>query len=131
MRIAVASEDGVTVSQHFGRAPYYVVLAVEAGQVVSTETRPKAGHHTFAAEEHHPPRQQQHGYGLAAGARHEQMAEVIADCDAVIAGGMGRGAYESMQTRGIRPIITDVLNLREAALKCAQGSLPNLMERLH
>ena len=131
MRIAVASEDGVTVSQHFGMAPYYVVLAVEAGQVVSTETRPKASHHTFAAEEHHTPRGQQHGYGLAAHARHQQMAETIADCEVVIAGGMGRGAYEGMQAHGIRPIITDVLDVREAALLCAQGTLPNLMERLH
>ena len=124
MKVAVVSEDGVSVSQHFGRAPFYVVVTVEKGQVVSSERRAKAGHHSFAAQEHHPPSQQQHGYGVAARARHEQMAEVIADCDAVIAGGMGRGAYESMQTRGIRPIITDVLDLREAALKCAQGTSP-------
>jgi predicted Fe-Mo cluster-binding NifX family protein len=59
------------------------------------------------------------------------MAGVISDCDAVIAGGMGRGAYEALQARGIRPIITDLLDVREAALQCAQGTLPNLTERLH
>ncbi len=131
MKLAVVSEDGVKVSQHFGRAPYYVVVTVEEGQIVGSERREKAGHHTFAAQEHHPPRHEQHGYGVAAGAKHEQMAEVIADCDAVIAGGMGRGAYEAMQARGIRPVITDLLDLREAALQCAQGTLPNLTERLH
>jgi hypothetical protein len=30
--IAVISDDGRTVSQHFGRARYYVVLTVENGQ---------------------------------------------------------------------------------------------------
>ena len=29
MKIAVITEDGSTVSQHFGRAPYYTVLTVE------------------------------------------------------------------------------------------------------
>ena len=30
MRIAVVSDDGIGVSQHFGRAPYYVVFGVNA-----------------------------------------------------------------------------------------------------
>ena len=29
MKIAAVSEDGVTISQHFGRAPFYVVVTVE------------------------------------------------------------------------------------------------------
>ena len=47
MRIAVVSDDEATVSRHFGRAPYYVVVAIEDGRIVSRETRPKAGHQTF------------------------------------------------------------------------------------
>jgi len=51
MKIAAVSDDGVTLSQHFGRAPLYVVVTVENGQVVDRETREKSGHHIFAA--HH------------------------------------------------------------------------------
>ena len=29
MKIACITEDGHTISQHFGRAPYYLVLTVE------------------------------------------------------------------------------------------------------
>ena len=132
MKIAAISDDGVSISQHFGRAAYYVVLTVEDGRIVGNEMRPKAGHHTFAAQGHaRLAPGERHGYDAGSEAKHRSMAEAIADCEVVIAGGMGRGAYEGMQTHGIRPIITDVLDLREAALRCAQGTLPNLMERLH
>jgi len=53
MKIAAISDDGTTISQHFGRAPLYVVVTVEEGKIVGQETRDKTGHHTFAA--HHPP----------------------------------------------------------------------------
>jgi predicted Fe-Mo cluster-binding NifX family protein len=131
MKIAVVSEDGVSVSQHFGRAPLYVVVEVEGGQIVGNEKRSKVGHHVFASEDRQGPRREQHGYGAASHARHERMASSIADCEVVIAGGMGRGAFGSMQAQGIRPILTDVADIRQAALQCAQGTLPNLMDRLH
>ena len=131
MKIAAISDDGVHVSQHFGRAPYYVVLTVEEGRIIKDETRPKAGHHTFAAQEH--PRLapgERHGYDAGSQAKHRGMAETITDCEALIAGGMGWGAYESLKGYGIRPIITDVGDIREAVLRCAKGDLPDLMERL-
>ena len=44
MKIAAVTEDGVTISQHFGRAPYYVVLTIADGQVVAREQREKVAH---------------------------------------------------------------------------------------
>jgi len=131
MRIAVVSDNGRAVSQHFGRAPYYVVLAVEGDKIVSTETRPKAGHHSFAAQQHSASAEGPHGYDAASQARHRTMAEAIADCQVLIAGGMGWGAFESLRARGIEPVLTDVRDVGEAALRYVQGNLPNLVERLH
>jgi predicted Fe-Mo cluster-binding NifX family protein len=57
MKIAAVTEDGITISQHFGRAPYYVVVTIADGRVVSKEVRDKVGHAQFASEhqeEHHP-----------------------------------------------------------------------------
>jgi len=59
------------------------------------------------------------------------MAEAIGDCQALIAGGMGWGAKESLQQLGIEVVITDVEDARDAALRHAGGDLPNLVERLH
>jgi len=132
LKFAAISDDGVHVSQHFGRAPYYVVLTVEEGKVVDSETRLKAGHQTFAPQGH--PRLapgERHGYDPGSQAKHQAMAETIADCDVLIAGGMGWGAYESLKGHGIRPIVTDVDDIREAVRRHSEGNLPDLMERLH
>lgn len=132
MRIAAISDDGVHISQHFGRAPYYVVLTVEEGRIVDNETRLKAGHHTFAAQGHPSLAPgERHGYDPGSQAKHRSMAETITDCNVLIAGGMGWGAYESLKGHGIQPIITDVDDIREAVLRYLNGNLPDLMERLH
>ena len=131
MKIAAISDDGVTISQHFGRAPLYVVITVEEGKLVNEEMRNKAGHHTFAA--HHPDLApgEHHGYDAGSQVRHADMAETISDCQVLLAGGMGWGAYESMKSYNIEPIVTDVKNIDEAVQCYLDGKLANLMERLH
>ncbi|HJX61513.1 MAG TPA: NifB/NifX family molybdenum-iron cluster-binding protein [Dehalococcoidia bacterium] len=132
MKIAAVSEDGVNISQHFGRAPHYVVLTIEEGQIVADELRPKVGHHTFAGQGHSDPAPDgRHGCDAGSQTKHQLMAETIADCEVLIAGGMGWGAYESLRTRGIRPIVTDLTDIREAVLRLLRGELPDRMERLH
>lgn len=131
MKIAVVTEDERTISQHFGRAPYYLVLTVEDGKVTGKETREKAGHHTFAAHHTEAAPGEMHGYGAGAQTRHAAMAETIADCQVLIAGGMGMGAYESMRSRGIDVIVTDEENIDESVSRYIEGNLVNLMDRLH
>lgn len=36
------------------------------------------------------------------------------DCQYLVVGGMGAGAYESMQHEGIKPIVTDLSSIDEA-----------------
>jgi len=132
LKIAVVSEDGVNISQHFGRAPFYVVVSVEGGKVSGKETRPKAGHREFAIqqEEEHDA-SGRHGYGAASNSRHATMASTIADCHVILAGGMGYGAYENFKGRGLEVVVTDVTDIEEA-IKCyLEGNLSNLMGRLH
>jgi len=131
VKIAAISDDGVNISQHFGRAPLYVVITVEENKVVGKETRPKAGHHTFAATEHPTAPGERHGYDAGSQAKHRSMAETVADCQVLLTGGMGWGAYESMKSYNIEPVVTDVANIDEAVQLFLGGRLPNLMERLH
>jgi predicted Fe-Mo cluster-binding NifX family protein len=59
------------------------------------------------------------------------MAESIADCEAVLCRGMGMGAYQSMQVLGIRPVVTDIETIDEAALAYNRGNIIDHPERLH
>jgi predicted Fe-Mo cluster-binding NifX family protein len=133
MKIAFATDDGSTISQHFGRAIYYAVLEIEDGRILRRELRDKPNHNHFADHSHHAPTEptQQHGMDPAAQARHGQMAQSITDCEALICRGMGRGAYESMKEHGIRPLITDIHSVEDAALLYARGELVDHIEKLH
>jgi len=134
MKIAVVTEDGATISQHFGRAPFYQVVTVEDGKVVSREKRNKAGHHTAGSDgchEDHSCHDGKHGMDAASQAKHAGMLANILDSQVLIAGGMGYGAYESLKSSGIEPIITDVESIDEAVKLYLEGKLVDLTEKLH
>ena len=132
MKIAVITDDGKTISQHFGRAQYYQVATVENGQVINHELRDKLGHANFVNEPHHPEIPgQPHGFSPASQDRHAQMAQAITDCEVLLCRGMGMGAYESMKTYGIRPIVTDIVNIDDAVMAYVGGNIVDHVERLH
>ncbi|RPH46974.1 MAG: dinitrogenase iron-molybdenum cofactor biosynthesis protein [Burkholderiales bacterium] len=132
MKIAAITEDGKTISQHFGRAPYYLVLTVEDGKIVQRELREKLGHAQFVNLPH-PEEQpgQPHGMDTASHNKHLQMAEAIADCEALLCRGMGMGAYESMKARGIRPVVTDIPSIDEAVMAYTAGTIIDQVDLLH
>ncbi len=132
MKIAVVSMDGATISQHFGRATLYLVYSVDNGKVVGKETRSKITHHHSATDNewecgHHG----KHGCDSGSQAKHASMMDTITDCNVLVAGGMGWGAYQSLKSYNIEPIVTDVTGIEEAVKLYLAGKLPNLMERLH
>lgn len=132
IKIAAVSDDGQTISQHFGRAKYYIVLTIEDGKITAREQREKMGHAHFAGEEHAEEKDPRgHGFAPAEQNRHFQMAEAIKDCQFLLARGMGAGAYTNMEQVGIKPVITDIANIDEAALQAAQGVIVDHKEKLH
>ena len=132
MKIAVVSDDKSSISQHFGKAKYYVIYQIENSKVLNREIRTKLVHHNgvgrsgFRAEH-----ECDHGYGKGAHIRHRGMIEIISDCQAMIAGGMGWGAYESLKNQDIDTVITDVKDMDKAVELYLTGKLTNLMQRLH
>ena len=130
MRIALISDNGKNVSQHFGRARYFVVVTVEDGQEMNREVRDKLGHSSFANDPQ-DEEQAQHGFSRGAQHRHGRMIEAINDCEVLVAGGMGAGARESIKACGIRPILTDVLSISDVVKAYVEGRLEDHVERIH
>jgi predicted DNA-binding protein (UPF0251 family)/predicted Fe-Mo cluster-binding NifX family protein len=132
MKIAIVTDDGKTICQHFGRARYYTVVTIENGKVINTEQRAKAGHHAAGMQhESHDSAGTPHGFDAHAQTSHAGMMSNITDCQLVIAGGMGYGAQVSLKQAGIDVHMTDVTNIDEAINLYIQEKLPNLQERLH
>jgi len=132
MNIAAITEDGKTISQHFGRAPYYLVLTVESGQIIRRELRDKLNHAHFVNQPHEPEQPgQPHGMDASSHNKHLQMAEAIVDCDALLCGGMGMGAYQSMVSRGIKPVVTEIQDIEQAVIAYAEGKIVDRVDWLH
>jgi predicted Fe-Mo cluster-binding NifX family protein len=132
MKIAGITDDGKTISQHFGRAQHYLVATVENGQIIHREMRDKLNHNHFHAEGHgHEEHGERHGYGPAADNRHGRMAETITDCEALLCRGMGMGAYENMKSRNIKPVVTDIASVDEAVMAYVNGQIVDHVEKLH
>jgi predicted Fe-Mo cluster-binding NifX family protein len=131
MKIAVVTDDEITISQHFGQASWYMVYTVEDGKVTGKEKRPKMGHKHYAHKDEHPHvHGEHHGCDMASLSRHASMAEAIKDSQVLIAGGMGMAAFESMRKFNIDPIVTDISNIEDAVKMYIAGKLPNLMNRV-
>jgi len=131
-KVAAITDDGNIISQHFGRAQYYLVATIEDGKIISRELRNKIGHAHFANQPHseeHPG--QPHGMDPASHDKHVQMAETIADCEALLCRGMGRGAYESMKAVGIRPVVTEIAMVDEAVMAYLEGKIIDRIDKLH
>ena len=132
MKIAAITDDGKAISLHFGRAQYYLVATVENGQIINREMRPKLGHNHFSNQPHEEESHgQRHGTDPASHDKHLQISEAITDCEALLCRGMGRGAYESMKTRNIRPMVTDIADIDDAIMAYANGQIIDHTEKLH
>ncbi|HSM23394.1 MAG TPA: NifB/NifX family molybdenum-iron cluster-binding protein [Anaerolineaceae bacterium] len=132
MKIAVITNEGKTISQHFGRAPYYLVLTIEEGEVTQREMREKMGHTHFVGQ-HEEHEHGTAGHGMDAGShkKHTSMADAISDCKVLICGGMGMGAYESMRRLNIKPVVTDLRDIDAAVQAFIDGKLIDHTELLH
>jgi predicted Fe-Mo cluster-binding NifX family protein len=132
MKIAAITDNGKTISQHFGRAQYYLVATVENGEIIDRELREKLGHAQFANEPHAADIPgQPHGMDPASHDRHILMAQAILDCKVLLCRGMGTGAYESMKVAGIQPVVTDIVTIDEAVLAYINGRIEDHVDRLH
>lgn len=120
-KLAVASDDGVNLSRHFGRSRYFLVFDVEDGKILGHSVR----ENTFAGRAgrkcQHGTERQHTGHGHHAG-----LAAVLGDCRAVICGGMGPRAAEELRQRGVEPVVVaEEMSPEEVVGRYLQGRLNN------
>lgn len=135
LKIAVVTDNGERISPHFGRARYYKVFTVEDGHIVAEELRPRGmggngqGHgHGRAGHAHHEhEHEHEHGHGHH---DHRGMLQPIADCQVLIAGGMGGPAFAAAQAAGLEVVLTGG-PIRAAVEAYLRGELTTDPRRLH
>jgi predicted Fe-Mo cluster-binding NifX family protein len=99
MKIAIASDDGISLSSHFGRCRCFLVYEANGGQVTGPEIRTN-GFTAFAKGECDGQDSHVHVHHS-----HADIVEALSDCRVVLCGGMGWRAAEEFQSRGIQPLV--------------------------
>ncbi len=126
LKAAFATNDGVKISKHFGRAEYFEIIEMNEDKIISRERRANTGAH-----QHHTHDHEHGGMHHEHEGRHNQMAEIIKDCDHVIAGGMGTPIYNALTSLGKKVIVTSLNNIDEALAEISKGTIVNHTEKLH
>jgi predicted Fe-Mo cluster-binding NifX family protein len=130
MKLAVVTDDHSTICAHFGRALFYEVFSISDGKVTGRETFPKASHNQPANGPHAEP-----GFAYGQGSTeenlHTRMFAPILDCQVVLAGGMGQGAYNGLKQAGVQPLLTDMREIDQAVRAYLDGTLTDHPELLH
>jgi predicted Fe-Mo cluster-binding NifX family protein len=124
--IAIATDDGLSVSSHFGQASFYEVLTFSNGIIIHRERRKKHEHHSYLSadsdhEHHHEGHEQ----------RHQAMVSSIPDCLAVVAHGMGQGAVEHLHQSNLLPVLTELRTIDEVIEAVGTDSLVSDPRRIH
>jgi predicted Fe-Mo cluster-binding NifX family protein len=123
MKIAAITADGVSIHSHFGQAPYFTVLEIVDGHIISREQRPKPFHKWhYDHAVHHPEKRDAHSGSMAA---------VIDDCEVLLARGMGEPAFYALSAAGIEPILVSEKTIDEAVQAYLSGELQHHSERIH
>ncbi|MFH1068805.1 MAG: NifB/NifX family molybdenum-iron cluster-binding protein [Candidatus Glassbacteria bacterium] len=126
MKIAVASKDGISIAEHFGRSAHFIVYQIEKGAVADSEIRSLAsiqpGRDDCTGKSSNGV-QHEGDYG------HSAFIDLLKDCDIVISHGMGRRAAVELKNSGIEPCtIREILSPGEAVAGYLAGSLKSADE---
>jgi predicted Fe-Mo cluster-binding NifX family protein len=132
MKIAFVTDDGQTISAHFGQAKYLSFITMENGEVTSSELaeRELDGHHN-----HHHEHEHGHGHGQGqghgGGGGFQAKFLPLRGCDLLIARGMGPSAVNNIQSLGVEVILTDLKTIDAALAALVDGSLAHNPRRVH
>lgn len=120
MRIGIASNDELSIAQHFGRTKGFVIAEIDNGKVVAKNFR----RNTFSM--HMQPGSHTHGEH---GHSHGAILDALADCSVVLARGMGRRIYDDLNRAGIQAVITDHAEVDVAIDAYLAGTLKDNPEK--
>ncbi|UCF71241.1 MAG: iron-molybdenum cofactor biosynthesis protein [candidate division WOR-3 bacterium] len=112
-KVAVASDDEVTIAPHFGRTRGFVVFDIEDKKPIRMAYLPN----TFTGHV-----RGMNGTGHGSG-HHHSILEALRDCKAVISQGMGRRIYADLKKAGINVYVTSETQIENAIDLYVKGRL--------
>ncbi len=116
MKIAVATIDGNSISQHFGQSTGFIIFEVEGMEVRSRELR-------SISQTPHEQGLCEHGGSESRAQNGSSIPELLRNCKVVFCGGMGAGAAQALGRLGIEPLIVATSSADDAVANYLRGEL--------
>jgi predicted Fe-Mo cluster-binding NifX family protein len=111
MRIALPTDDGMSVSPHFGRSAGFLVFDIEEGRVQKREMIGNPSCHS------HEDGACGHGSGGSESSHsHTGILSALAGCSVVICAGMGWRAAEALKSAGVSDVFVTTPGPAEEAV---------------
>ncbi|WP_448375147.1 NifB/NifX family molybdenum-iron cluster-binding protein [Fervidobacterium sp.] len=152
MRIAIPTDDGITVADHFGRAEYFMIVEIENGKEISRklsenlhakghghhghhehyEHKHAHGHHNGNCDNNECENGHEHGHGYSHGHTHghDEVFASTGDIEAVIAVRIGPHMFEDLKEKNIDVyLVTPNTPIDEAVSKMILGELKKIEPR--
>ena len=109
MKIGIGTSDGVRVCDHLARSAEFLIFEVTDGRVAGKSVRRR---------------------GEGPCGNHASFVEMLEGCGAVLCGGIGQGAVNSLVAAGIQPLVLKQPQTVEGALAdYLEGRLATTEER--
>ncbi len=124
MKIAIPSNDNISVSAHFGRSHGFIVFVTNDQEIVNEEYRENnvTGHAKGGHAEHEGEHSHSHGEHNHS---HNGILNLLNDCEIVIAGGMGQRLYSDFMSADKKVFVTRESDARQAVNMFLKNQLDN------
>jgi len=130
-KIAIPTDDGKTISRHFGQARALLIVTLDNGEITAQELRelPDSGDH----DHHHHDHDHDHDHHHHEGGNPAHMAkfDYMRDCQVFIGGGMGYPAMQRLQSMGLQVALTDHKYVEDLLEEIKTGQVKHNPRRVH
>ncbi len=122
MKIAVASDDGKTITGHVGKCEMFIVFDISDKKITNIDKRENSlTMHKKDGHQHHEHHAHQHdGVG-----RHTGIINGLKDCEYLFCCSGGPGLIDDLKTNGIKTILTDEMEAETAVKLFLEDKLKN------
>ncbi|MBI1936862.1 MAG: iron-molybdenum cofactor biosynthesis protein [Ignavibacteriales bacterium] len=117
MKIAVATDDFLTVTGHIGRCNGFIIYELDNTVIANRVQIENTFTHHKMSEHHHGDHEHNHSHG------HENLIEGLKGCSALICTAAGWRVVEDLKRNNINVIFTDEEDADTAVIKFAEGTL--------
>jgi len=125
MRLAIASNNGVTIQRHFGRTRQYVVATIEDGHEVARDLRTMDPEQQGLEMGCHGPDHNHFDQRLRV------MLSPVTDCDTFVVGGLGIPMLQAAETSGMNLILTSERLVDDIVASYLAGTLEHEPDLAH